>query len=247
MPEIQQVLPKYLQIANHIRDQILRGDLGPGAEVPSERQLAIDWTVARPTAARALEALRQQGFVESRQGSGTFVRHQLHPHRRARERYTRARETGRIYPPNEKALILAAELTTAPEHVAIGLGVEPGSDVVRRQRLILADDEPVELSTSWYPAVVAEAAPRLLEPARIREGTLAYVEKTTGRRARYARDEVGARLANPDEVDALQLAQPAAILLVRHVIHDADDRSIEFAEAIYPPGGWTFETTYNIF
>ena len=27
MPEIQRALPKYLQIANHVRDQILRGDL----------------------------------------------------------------------------------------------------------------------------------------------------------------------------------------------------------------------------
>ncbi len=56
-----------------MRDQILRGDLQPGDEVPSERQIAADWDVARPTAARALEALRQQGFVESRQGSGTVV------------------------------------------------------------------------------------------------------------------------------------------------------------------------------
>ena len=74
MPEIQKVLPKYLQIASHIRDQIVRGDLRPGDEVPSERELAAAWTVARPTAAKALESLRVQGFVESRQGSGTYVR-----------------------------------------------------------------------------------------------------------------------------------------------------------------------------
>jgi len=83
MPELQRALPKYLQIANYIRDQILRGDLRPGDEVPSERQIAADWDVARPTAARSLEALRQQGFVESRQGAGTFVRQQLHLNRLA--------------------------------------------------------------------------------------------------------------------------------------------------------------------
>ena len=48
MPEIQQVLPKYLQIAGHIRDQIVRGDLLPGAEVPSERELSASWKVAGP-------------------------------------------------------------------------------------------------------------------------------------------------------------------------------------------------------
>ncbi|MEV0133993.1 winged helix-turn-helix domain-containing protein [Dactylosporangium sp. NPDC050688] len=83
MPELQRVLPKYLQIANYIRDRILRGDLPSGAEVPSERQIAVDWEVARPTAALALEALRNQGFVESRKGSGTFVRQQGQPNRLA--------------------------------------------------------------------------------------------------------------------------------------------------------------------
>ncbi|GAA2238300.1 hypothetical protein GCM10010104_36680 [Streptomyces indiaensis] len=49
MPQIEEAQPKYLQIAHYIRDQILRGDLRPGDEVPSERQLAADWKVSRPT------------------------------------------------------------------------------------------------------------------------------------------------------------------------------------------------------
>lgn len=246
MPEIQRALPKYLQIANHIRDEILRGDLGPGDEVPSERQIAEDWDVARPTAARALEALRQQGFVESRQGSGTYVRHQIQPHRLARERYSRARETGRIYPPNERARIVAAEQVEAPAHVATALGLEPGAQAVRRQRVIFADDQPVEISTSWYAATVAAKAPRLLRRERIRPGTLVYVEQATGRQARYARDEMSARLATAEEREVLRLDDPAAVLLVHHLVYDHDDRPLEFAEAIYPPGRWAFDATYPV-
>jgi GntR family transcriptional regulator len=48
VPEIQEVRPKYLQIAGYIRDQIVRGDLRPGDEVQSERELAAAWRVARP-------------------------------------------------------------------------------------------------------------------------------------------------------------------------------------------------------
>ncbi|MFI5715991.1 GntR family transcriptional regulator [Nocardia sp. NPDC051750] len=75
LPEIEEVLPKYLQIAGYLRDQIVRGDLSPGAEVPSVRVLAATWGVARPTATKALQALRQQGLVESRRGSGTYANH----------------------------------------------------------------------------------------------------------------------------------------------------------------------------
>ncbi|OLB63893.1 MAG: GntR family transcriptional regulator [Actinobacteria bacterium 13_2_20CM_2_72_6] len=246
MPELQRALPKYLQIANYIRDQILRGDLRPGDEVPSERQIAADWDVARPTAARSLEALRQQGFVESRQGAGTFVRQQLHLNRLARERYSRARETGFIYPPNERAEIVAAEQVAAPPRVVDALGLAQGSEAVRRQRIIFADDQPVEISTAWYTTSTGAQAPRLLVKERIRPGTLTYVEESTGRPARYARDEMSARLATPEECERLCLEDPAAVLLVHHLVYDADDRPLEFTEAVYPPERWAFDATYPI-
>ncbi|MEU4162947.1 GntR family transcriptional regulator [Actinoplanes sp. NPDC026670] len=246
MPEIQRVLPKYMQIANHVRDQILRGDLGPGDEVPSERQIAVEWAVARPTAARALDALRQQGFVESRQGSGTYVRDRMRPNRLARERYSRARDTGKIYPANERAVILSADYDIAPAHVAEALGLTTGDQVVRRQRLIYADDAPVELSTAWYAGRMGGQAPNLLIRERIRAGTLAYVEQASGRQARYARDEMSSRLATSVERDVLRLPQPSAVMLVRHVVYDGEDRPLEFTEAVYPPERWAFESTYPV-
>ena len=135
MPEIQKVLPKYLQIAGHIRDQIVRGDLRPGDEVPSERELAASWTVARPTAARALESLRVQGLVESRQGSGTYVRSRDSVPR-ARERYERARDLGTMYGAAESVEFVATEIVAGPDHVVEALQVPAGSQVARRTRLL---------------------------------------------------------------------------------------------------------------
>ena len=45
------------------------------------------------------------------------------------------------------------------------------------------------------PEAMAKRAPRLLKRQRIREGTIAYIERTTGRRARLGRDRITARLA----------------------------------------------------
>ncbi|MFF1711109.1 GntR family transcriptional regulator [Streptomyces sp. NPDC058268] len=245
MPEIAEAVPKYLQIAQYLRDQILRGDLRPGEEVPSERQLAADWNVSRPTSARALEALRHQGLVEKRQGSGTYVRDQQ-VHRRARERYGRARQTGRIYGPGEYAVIASAGYAEAPDHVAeaLELGTERGA--VQRRRVTNSADGPVETSTSWFPAELGRRAPRLLEPERIREGTVLYVEEATGRRGSYGEDRVCARLATQEEGDELGLELPAAVLVVHHVVYDLQDRPLEFAEAVYPPGRWAFEQGYPL-
>ncbi|WP_199484767.1 GntR family transcriptional regulator [Actinomadura craniellae] len=246
MPELEQALPKYLQIAGHIRDRILRGDLQPGDEVPSERQIAAEWKVSRPTATKALEALRVQGLVESRRGSGTYVLNRYDLHRRARERYQKADETGRIYPPNERAEIVAAEIVQAPPHVVEALALDGGQRAVHRHRITYRDDRPVEVSTSWYPVAIADRAPRLTGRDRIREGTLAYVESATGRRARHAYDRVAARLAGAEELSVFGLSGPTAVLVVRHVVFDMDERPLEFAEAVYPPDAWTYEQQYTI-
>ncbi|MEU6736418.1 GntR family transcriptional regulator [Streptomyces physcomitrii] len=245
MPQIEEAQPKYLQIAHHIRDQILRGDLRPGEEVPSERQLASDWKVSRPTAARSLEALSNQGLVEKRQGSGTYVR-SLEVNRRARELYGRARQTGTIYTPGEYAVITSAGWIEAPDHVAAALGLAGGRPAVHRQRVTNDRNGPITLSTSWFAPDVGQRAPRLLESERIKEGTLRYVEGMTGRQGGYAEDRVCARLSTEEEAAALRLEPGSAVLLVRHVVFDLQDRPLEFAEATYPPNRWAFEQDYPL-
>jgi DNA-binding GntR family transcriptional regulator len=155
--------------------------------------------------------------------------------------------TGQAYTSGERSEITAADLAPATEEVAAALGVELGQMAVRRQRVIYDQVGPVEVATSWFSAQVAEQAPRLLEQSRIRQGTLAYVEQASGRRGRVARDRETARLATPEEAQALQLGdEPAAVLLIHHSTYDEGGEPIEFVEAVYPGGRWTFEDEYPI-
>jgi DNA-binding FadR family transcriptional regulator len=64
----------YIQIADQIRDQILGGAVEPGKQLPSERDLALNLGVSRPTVREALIALEVAGLVEVRVGVGAFVR-----------------------------------------------------------------------------------------------------------------------------------------------------------------------------
>lgn len=247
MPEIQEVPPKYLQIAGHIRDQIVRGDLRFGDEVPSERELAATWSVARPTAARALESLRVQGLVESRQGSGTYVRRRQPAAPRARERYERSQSVGTMYGVAESFEILATEVVAGPDHVVEALQLEAGSEVIRRARLLRGEGrQPIELSTSWFAPYLIEQAPRLLEPAGLRGGTAKYITEVTGRVADYARDQVAARLATAEERRLLELPRPAAVLVYRFTVYDSSDQPIQFDDATYPAQHWAFHQEYPL-
>lgn len=247
MPQLEESPAKYLQIANYLREAIISGDLPPGTELPSERQIAQVWQVSRPTATRAFQSLRQQGLVESRQGAGTYVR-DIRLHRRAAQRYHRYRERGAQYAPDEHLEITAAEITSAPDYVVLGLGLQPSEAAMVRRRVIgRAGVGPIEIATSWWPATLADVAPRLLERTTLGGiGSVRYVESVTGRQASHARDRVSARLASAEELRDLGLRGPAAVLVFRHVVYDTEDSPMEFTEAVYPPGQWTVEQEYAV-
>ncbi len=246
MPEGLAELPKFVQMANRIRDQILSGALRPGDEVPSERALAAEWHVARPTAARALQELRMHGLVDARQGSGSYVRERVQLSRRARDRYARSRSIGRVYADGEWAEIVSATMAQVAGHIGEAMGIDAGETAVRRHRITGDAEGPSEVSTSWFPPDVASVAPRLLSRDRIREGTLAYVEASTGRRAVVGRDQMSARLAHADECLELNLDDPTAVMVVMHVALDLKGRVLEVAEAVYPSGRWMFDQEYPL-
>ncbi|MEU8896709.1 GntR family transcriptional regulator [Nocardia sp. NPDC048505] len=245
MPEIEEVLPKYLQISAYIRDQIMSGELSPGAEVPSERELAAAWRVARPTASKALNTLRQQGLVISQRGAGTFVADsRIAP--QARERYERARRYGTMYTEQESVTILSAELLTGPDHVTAALRIPKGSSVIARRRLVTNESGLNELATSWFAGELAEVAELLLSLERLEGGTAQYIESVTDRRVTFARDQVSARLATDEESDLLGLPKPAAVLAYRLSVHTIEGRVLQFDEALYPQEWWAFQQEYSI-
>jgi DNA-binding transcriptional MocR family regulator len=68
----------YAKLAQALRTALLRGDIPPGTSLPPERTLAQTLSVSRTTVVGAYRVLRDEGWLESRQGSGHVVRHPGH-------------------------------------------------------------------------------------------------------------------------------------------------------------------------
>jgi DNA-binding transcriptional MocR family regulator len=66
--------PAYAGLAASLRLLIGDGRIGLDVRLPSERELTERLGVSRTTVTRAYAALRDSGYAESRQGSGTFTR-----------------------------------------------------------------------------------------------------------------------------------------------------------------------------
>ena len=70
-PETHQLL--YVAVADHLAAQMDAGILLPGARLPAERELAVQYGVAYLTVRRAMAELRDRHRIVTVHGKGTFV------------------------------------------------------------------------------------------------------------------------------------------------------------------------------
>ena len=72
-------VPVYRQIVDQVRGAVASGALGPGDQLPTVRQLAVDLEVNPNTVVRAYRELEYDGLLETHQGTGTFISDQKMP------------------------------------------------------------------------------------------------------------------------------------------------------------------------
>jgi GntR family transcriptional regulator len=230
--------PFYAQVAAALRDEIRAGRYGPGSQLPSERELRERFGVAGGTVRGALAMLRAEGLVTSHPGRGVFVVE--HPSLRrwstdiaeGRGFYTMLDRLG-------KEPATQTEVTRGPatEEVAEWLGVEVGTDVVIRARILRTKgDPPTGQAISYFPAWVVEAAPKLADPNV--SGLPEWLRDAFG--PTYSEDLIDARMPTPEERERLEIPEGVPVLIIKGVTRDAQHRTLHFIDKVTPAGRMTY-------
>lgn len=193
-------------IREAIAGAIERGEIPPGARLPSERRLQEEWNCARSVVRQALAALVRDGWIMSLYPRGYVV---VGP---------RIPWISRLRPLAEEGwavTIVDVGRTAMPATAAEALLVPSGSPaIVRLSRLAGATSgRPWGLGAVYYPAgaLSEDAAALLLAPGEITYDTL---EAAFGRRIVGYREQIRARVATPEETEALAVKPGTPVLEV---------------------------------
>ena len=135
----------------------LVGSLDIGARIPSERDLAVEWGIARMTARKAIESLIVEGRLDRRRGSGTFVAQSPYAKTLGLSSFSVDMQRRGLTPSSR---LLAFGRGPADASLAGRLQVDNGDAVVTFTRLRLADGEPIAVETTWIPVALV---PGLIE------------------------------------------------------------------------------------
>src|SRR5437588_8887332 len=71
--DLRSGVPVYRQIIDQVLAAVASGRMASGDQLPTVRQLAVDLSINPNTVIRAYRELEIRGFLETHQGSGTFV------------------------------------------------------------------------------------------------------------------------------------------------------------------------------
>ena len=211
---------RYQQIAADLRGRI--AELGGGRLLPSESDLSAEFGVSRVTVRRALELLRDEGLVESRQGFGWIVSGE--PLRQQLSELVTIEgelEAKGVEPARQ---ILEFAFEPASKRVRAMLGTD---QVLRVRRLNLADGVPFAVVTVWCPAELGQHLSR-----RAVEHRPFY--ELLGIQLRGATQTIGADGATADVAELLHVPAGSPVLRCQRITTDTTGRPVLMSEHLFP-------------
>ncbi len=231
--------PRYLTVADDLRDGIRSRKWVSGDLLPSETQLCKQFGVSRGTVVKAIEVLQGEGLLQRRQGVGTFVaRPALHRMPGFLLGFSETvRRQGRT--PTHR-LISESELSRAD---AIQFGCDEPAIMFKRIRLV--DDVPWAIHNALIPSAVAAMVPSLYGPeSRVTDAAFSLYEAfdDSGVMIDHADEMINVRLTTEEESKLLMIERPSAVMLVHRKSFDQHGRLVELVEAVYLEGCYTYDT-----
>lgn len=248
--------PKWRELADRLAEQIRSGELAPGKQLPHIRDQVEAGEGSKATVHAAYKALEAEGLVTSSRGHGTVVRPQTPLKRLSIERYDKAKwrdgdevafiadrvASGRAYSRGEQTQMVS--LIEAPEVVAEAHGMETGSEVYARARLVKEGEQPTHTLTSYYRPEHVEGT-RLVDPTPgpAGRGGGYRVLYDAGYEIDHMREELFARTPTAEEAKLLQLPSGEPVVELHRRTYTADGTLVEFAIGVHAASrfAWAYD------
>lgn len=228
MTVTQTAIPLYSQIKESLLGCITRGELHPGDQLPSQRELCEQFGASHMTVRRAIEELVKLGMITAIPGKGLYVA-AAKPEPESSPLVSFTEDiTRRGMRPSSR--VLEAYKTTASPLLAKTLEVEEGTPLIYLRRLRLGDDIPMAIQTCH---LVYGLCPGLLNYDLNQDSLYRILREEFHIHLADCSATVEAALASEEEARVLALPLPAAVLITEQITYTDQGRPIEFLHSIY--------------
>ncbi len=226
------------QAQRYLVGLIDEGAYRPGQRLPSENELSAQLGISRPTLREALLNLEQEGIVIRRHGVGTFIapgyEHRLES---GLERLESVLESAARQGLSIRCEGLQVTEEPATRRLAAKLQTEPGTPLLRVDRVLVADEIPVAYMDDYTLNTV-------LSPADIDDcfngSVLDLLRQKPGLQVVQVQADIVALNADAFLAKKLKVKPGQAVLLLEELLFDQEGKAIEFSRNYFVPEFFRF-------
>ncbi|HEY8371168.1 MAG TPA: GntR family transcriptional regulator [Pseudonocardiaceae bacterium] len=248
----------YRELAGVLREAIQRGDYPPESTLPKQAELAHQYGVNVHTVRKAVGLLEAEGLVTPVRRRGTVVRSRPPMKRLGVERYARSKwkfglvafaadreASGRPWKVTDQTQTV--RVVNADAEVAEALGIEPGTAVYERARLVKDGETPTHTLTSYYRIEDVEGTPLVdPRPGPAGPGGGFAVLTLQGLEPDHITETIHARMPTPEEIELLQLPAGEPVMVLQRRTFTKDSRPVEFARGIHAASRFSWTYSFRI-
>ncbi|WP_043284039.1 GntR family transcriptional regulator [Paraburkholderia oxyphila] len=227
MPTTDQALPRargtplHRQMFLVLRERIIAGEYPAGSLIPKEEDLCTMFGVSRITVRRTLADLEAQGFVQRRQGLGTFVPADLPvPRQAATLGYVDALHKTAL---ETRVEVIGVKLEAVPALVAAQLQLEPQAQAIHAVRLRKSGNTVLMVSDAWVP----ERYSKWVTAASLKKQALYEILMSQGVAFGRVIQEVTAVSATPTLAQWLDVEVGMPLMRVTRIVYDTDQTPVQ--------------------
>ena len=220
------MLPAYLQIHDQIKKEIDEEVWQIGQRLPSERDLAETFQVSRMTLRQAITLLVEEGVLERRVGSGTFVAStRVQEKMRGTTSFTEIMKSQGKTPSSQ---LISYRRTLPSKQEVEKLGINKTENIIRMERVRYADKLPVVYEVASIP----EKFIKNFNKEEITSHFFQTLQKH-GYKTGKSQQTIYARLAKEKIAHYLGIPRGHAILALTQVSYFEDGTAFEYVKSQY--------------
>ena len=209
--------PMYQMVYNAIKQKIDDGSYSVGELMPTEQELGEAYHVSRTTVRRAIELLSRDGYLQAKQGFGTFVLD--YKTKQSLNAVTSISETLRKKGYYVRSKSIYVDRIEASSALAEKLDVKPGTSIARVQRIQLADEKPIAIMQNH---MISDMVPDLEQFTKSSNSLYLFLEEKYGIIIDMSHDLITARSASFSEAEMLQVPVGTALIVFDRICYQHD-------------------------
>ena len=211
-----------------VRDELVAmlGELQPGDAIRSERRLAADLGVSRPTLRSAIDELVREGLLLRRHGSGTYVAEPKIALPLTMTSFTEDISRRGMRPASR---VLSFEATSAGAKLGAKLRISPAEKVWAIRRLRLADDETMAIEFLHVPQRMV----RDLRREDLARGSFYELLAARGVTIASGVQTIEPTVTTPEEAEVLGVPVHAPAFLFERTTESDRGEVVEFVRSVY--------------